>query len=89
LQPSRNRERFRFRDPAAKDGNGSRQGLHKLVLLNKNGSYSWRLQAYADLSAATEARMTTHVVVGRNGTSITADWQQIKNGWRLRVVDFD
>jgi hypothetical protein len=84
-----NGSRFRFRDAAAKTGNGSRGGIYKLTLLQRDGAYSWRLQAYADLSAATEARMTMHILIGDDGTSITADWGQVKNGWRLGPSDIN
>jgi hypothetical protein len=48
----------------------------------------FRLRAYADFSAATEARMTTGIVVGNDIGSLTADWVATRDGWRLNQRDY-
>jgi len=82
----RNGKRFRFRSRAADRRNTA--GIYYLVVKKKATKYAFRLRAYADLSAADDPRMTVHVVIGNDGASVTADWTAVRNGWRLRAVDF-
>ena len=48
----------------------------------------FRLRAYADLSAATEAIMTTGIVVGNDVGSLTAEWTATRDGWKLSQRDY-
>ncbi len=64
-------------------------GIYYLLVKKKAEKYAFRLRAYADLSAVDGPRMTTHVVIGNDGASVTADWTAVRHGWRLRGVDFN
>ncbi len=79
--------RFRFRGRVTDRRNTS--AIYYLVVKKKAVNYAFRLKAYADFSAADDPRMTTHVVIGNDGASITTDWTPVRNGWRLRASDFN
>jgi hypothetical protein len=86
--------RYIFWDKGARDGGpGEADGLYRVVvrIRPRNGSLvcAFRVRAYGDFSAATEALMTTQVIAGANAASLTAEWQRTNHGWRLRQRDFD
>ena len=82
--------RFKFADPTAKHGNGTRDGLYKVVVRMKlfHGvlNYMFHLQAYGDFSAAS-AKMTTQVIAGDDTASLNGDWTATGKGWKL--TDFE
>ena len=82
--------RFKFQDPTAKHGAGTRDGLYKVVVRLKlfKGvlNYMFHLQAYGDFSAASEL-MTTQVIAGDDTASLTGHWTAIAKGWKL--TDFE
>jgi hypothetical protein len=85
------KKRFRFIDKAAHSGAGTRGGLSKVNLRSKvfagEPVWSFKIRAYADLSAATLSLMTTQVTIGNDGTALQVEWTDTGNGWRLRPAD--
>jgi cysteine-rich repeat protein len=77
---------YLFKDPEARSGNGSREGL-QFVSISRRRDLLWRfdLKAVADISTATEAEMTVIVRVGGEFFTKTAIWDARGNGW---VVNF-
>lgn len=84
--------RYRFKDKLAKVGGGSRGGLyHVKNRFRKFGDvwyYTVRIRAYADLSLATEAWMTLLLHEVNGPASLTSEWVETKNGWRLPLNRF-
>jgi hypothetical protein len=84
-------KRFSFRDRGAREGNGIRDGLYKVGIRYKTRDgvavVTFKIQAYADLSAATLAHMTTQISIGNDGTFVSADWRSTGSGWRLTPAD--
>jgi hypothetical protein len=83
-----------------KSTNGGRRFLYRNTAARKTGGpfliqiqrrndalegYRVDVHAYGDLSAATEAEMTTFIVVGTDNFIDTSTWEQRKYGWS---VDF-
>ena len=84
---------FKFSDKTARiDGTGVRDGLYRVNV--KVRPYdgvvfmTFKLTAYGDFSAATEAEMTTQVVVGSNVGYLDAVWTATSRGWKLPLSDF-
>jgi hypothetical protein len=84
---ARTQRAYVFKDKTARDGPGLYDGIYALKITRRETSFTFRLRAYGDLRAATEARMTTEIVLGNDSTSLTAEWLPIKKGWRLRSID--
>ncbi len=84
-------KKFKFRDRGARRGRGFRDGIYYLVIKYKPNAnkYAFRLRAFGDFSAATVAEMTTHVVIGNDGASITAPWRKVRHGWFLSRHEFN
>ncbi len=84
-------KRFAFKDRTAKNGTGLRDGLYKvnvrLRTYQGDPAYSFKIRAYADLSAATVADMTTQIAIGNDTTFLPATWRQSSTGWKLRQKD--
>ncbi len=85
--------RYVFRDPGVRRGEAPlAAGLYTAgVRVRKIRGIEYlvfRLRAYTDFSAATESRMTTVIVVGNDVGSLTADWAQTRDGWRLSQRDY-
>lgn len=60
-------------------------GIYSVTVQEASGSAGGVLiyvRAYADLSSATEAEMTTRIVIGTDSFVNTSDWNPRKNGWR-------
>jgi hypothetical protein len=77
-------KRYIYRNPAARTAGG----LFRVQIAQRkdaNEGYRVDLLAYADLTAATEAEMTTFLVVGDDGFFDTSTWLARNDGW---VVDF-
>lgn len=91
LQPIRG-DRYLFRDRAAADGNGSRDGLFMILTRYRKFSDGWwytvRIRAFADLSAATEPLMTVIFNEVDGNAGVTAEWVPTQFGWRLPLNRF-
>ncbi len=72
-----------FKDRTAKTG-GIRDGiaLVKLQAVPKTGAMRVTIQAYGDMSAATEADMTLAITVGDDANSVTSTWIAKAFGWQ-------
>ncbi len=86
-------KRFSFRDRTARDGGQHAQGgLEKVSLKRrvKGGElqFTFKVRAYGDMSAATQAFMMTQVRIGDDGAVLSSVWRQTKKGWKLRHADF-
>jgi len=81
LTPSANGTIYRFRDTNARSGGG----IYSLkIKQHKDGSgYTFRVESYADLSAATDPLMLVQFYVAQD-VFITspAPWTRIASGWR-------
>jgi cysteine-rich repeat protein len=77
------RQKFRFRDNAAKLAHS---GLWSLEIRWRPGrGYVFRAKAYDDLAAATEALMTVQFHVGDDAFMNSSEWQQTSRGWKLEL----
>lgn len=86
LQPgdlSRRGKSLVFIDRNAKNGTGFRDGLAKVKIQEVPNGLGVRvtIEAYGDLSTATDPTMTLSVRVGEHANSITDTWQQTNFGW--------
>lgn len=90
LQVTKNGKNWKFRDRTVKRGRnpGLRDGLYVVKLRRKPNYVAFRARAFSDFSAATVPLMTTHVVIGNDGTAVTAEWREINRGWKLGKFDF-
>lgn len=72
-----------FIDRNAKKGTGFRDGLAKVKIQEVPNGTGVRvtIEAYGDLSAATDPTMTLSLRVGAHANSITDTWQQTNFGW--------
>ncbi len=79
--------RYRFKDKPAALGAGTRDGLYHVINRFRQYSGVWyytvKIRAYADLTFATEAWMTLLMFEVNGPASVTAEWVEKKNGWRL------
>jgi hypothetical protein len=86
------KRRFRYKNAAARHGDASRDGVYSAAVrfrrFHKQWFFAFRLRVYADLSRATEPRMTAHVYAGPHVGFLTAEWTRTRRGWRLRPSDF-
>lgn len=76
-----NGRRWVYKNPAAPASGG----IHTMTMQEMNGpagGYIVYVRAYTDLSAATEAEMTTGIVVGSSSFFDNSDWNPRKSGWR-------
>ena len=91
LEPSDNLY-YRFRDPDALDGGGTRGGLYQVITRFREYADGWyytvRILAFADLSSATEPSMTVIFDELDGMFAITADWVPTQFGWRLPLSRF-
>jgi len=80
----RGRHRFVFRDPVARR---QRSGIYRVDLVYRpsRGVYQVRVQAYGDLTAATEALMTLQLRFGSDTFMNTSAWRQTGKGWVLAL----
>jgi hypothetical protein len=83
---------YRFSDRRARRGSGTHSGLFQVITRfrkYRNGwYYTMRIMAYADLSLATEPRMTVILTELEGMPSVTADWVPTRYGWRLPLNHF-
>jgi hypothetical protein len=83
---------YRFSDRAARRGAGERSGLFQVITRFRKYRDGWyytmRIMAYADLSSATEPRMTVAFPELPRMPSVTADWVPTRYGWRLPLDHF-
>jgi hypothetical protein len=83
---------YRFRDPDARTGEGSRGGIFQILTRFREYSDGWyytvRIVAFSDLSSATEPRMTVLFYEVDGNAGITADWVPTNFGWRLPLNRF-
>jgi hypothetical protein len=77
---------LRFKDPAARLGQGQHDGIYKAkVTVGHRGTIAYHVKAYANLSAATDAEMALHFYIGHGlqgqawGTS--GKWRRTSRGW--------
>lgn len=84
--------RYRFKDKLAKYGAGSHGGLYHVLNRFRKFDGIWyytvRIRAHSDLSLATEAVMTLLLFEVNGPASLTAEWVERKNGWRLPLNRF-
>jgi len=76
---------FQFRDPAARTGHGNPAGIYNLQIKQHRDQkgYTIKVEAYADLSRATDPMMRIQFYLGDNVFITTpAPWKQMSNGWR-------
>ena len=71
-----------FVDRGAKKGLGTRDGIYKLMLRRVGGRYHFNLEAYGDLSAATQPVMTAQLLLGDEVFAFKSEWKQLKHGWK-------
>lgn len=77
-------KRYSYRNPTARTAGG----IYRVVVTQKKNAadgYRVDLIAYGDLSAATEADMSTFIAVGDDAFFDNSTWLARKDGW---VVDF-
>ncbi len=90
---ARTQKRFRFKDKGARSGNAKRDGLYAVFnrfrRFEREWYYVFRIKAYADLSGATLAEMTTQVYGVDGPGYLTVEWVETSRGWKLRRKDFD
>lgn len=83
---------YRFRDPGARYGAGTRGGLYQVVTRFREYADGWyytvHILAFADLSRATEPRMTVIFNDVDGMAAVTADWVPTRFGWRLPLNRF-
>jgi len=91
MQPLRNLY-YRFRDPDARYGAGTRSGVYQILTRFREYSDGWyytvRIMAFSDLSLATEPRMTVLFSEVNGTAAITAEWVPTQFGWRLPLSRF-
>jgi hypothetical protein len=79
--------RYKWRDRAAKAGQGVRNGLYLVrshfKQLNGEWVYMFKVKAYADLNAAIESDMAVQVFGVDDVAILTATWTQRRSGWKL------
>jgi hypothetical protein len=83
---------YRFKDDAAVTGAGTRDGLYHMLSRFRRYPDGWyytvRIRAYGDFSFATQPKMKLVISHTHQSASVTALWQQTKNGWRLPLSRF-
>jgi len=83
---------YRFRDPEARYGGGTRGGIYQILTRFREYSDGWyytvRIMAFSDLSLATEPRMTVLFYEVDGDAAITAEWVPTQFGWRLPLSRF-
>ncbi len=88
---SHEKARWNFKDKQAKRGVSLRDGLYKVSVRRKLVygfvNYSFRIQAYGDMSRALLPRMTTQVYIGDDVGYLTADWSGEEGNWKLTASD--
>jgi len=87
---------LRFRDNAARLGQGQHDGIYRAkIQVGYRGTISYHVKAYADLSGATDANMAIHFYIGTGpqahawGTS--GEWRRTSRGWvagRAQLLGF-
>lgn len=76
-----NGRRWVYKNPAARVSGG----IHTMTVQEMSGpagGFIVYVRAYADLTTATEAEMTTGIVIGASSFFDHSDWNQRKSGWR-------
>ncbi len=87
--------RYRFKNKLLGRGENSDPGVAVVKLKKKkkksegHQSYSFKVKAYGDLSAATLPRMVTQVGIANEVAVIRGEWTKIRKGWRLYDRDLD
>ncbi|MCG8671346.1 MAG: hypothetical protein MI867_18210, partial [Pseudomonadales bacterium] len=84
---------FAFSDQSAKGlGGGVRDGLYRVFIrfrtVKGRPNYVFRVKAYGDFSAATEAAMITQLISGNDTAAVAAEWTPTNRGWLLRETGF-
>ena len=87
LQPRANLW-YVFRDTAALDGNGMRNGIYHIITrfreYGKGWYYTVRVLAFTDLSTATDPFMTVIFdELGGKNYGVTGEWVRTRFGWRM------
>lgn len=88
LVGGKNLLRWVFKDRAARKGAGTRDGIYRVGMKQRREpdgsiSYPFKIKAFADMSRANEARMTTQVYVGDDVGHLTATWLGEPGRWKL------
>jgi hypothetical protein len=81
-----NGRKWVYRNPAAKISGG----LFSVIIQERDDELDGLIvdvKAYADLSGATLAEMTTEMVIGPASFIDTGDWTAVSNGWRYRFPE--
>ncbi len=71
-----------FVDRGASKGRGIRGGIYKLKLRKRAARYDFNLQAYGDLSAATQPVMTAQLRIGDDMFAFKSEWRRLPKGWK-------
>lgn len=83
---------YRFKDRAARRGEGSRAGLYQVLTRFREYEDGWyytvRILAYASLGAAIEPLMSVIFYRVDGPASVTAEWVRKQYGWRLPLDRF-
>ena len=87
-------KRYGFKDKTAREtGIGTRDGLAsvrlKTMMSGGEPYLVFYIIAYGDLSAATEAKMSTQVTIGNDMGYLETEWTEQVNGWKLYAKDYD
>lgn len=80
---------FRFVDKDARRGRGKRFGISraKIRITRRGTSYGYKIDAYGDLSAATDGDMALQFYIGDRIFVHDKPWQRQSNGWRSTAFD--
>jgi hypothetical protein len=82
---------FRYQDSNARLGQGRRSGIYKAkIRLTRGGtSYGYRVEAYGDMSAATNPNMSIQLYIGSPSQSFVhkEPWTQRSWGWKATGFD--
>jgi hypothetical protein len=77
---------FKYVDSEARFGRGKRDGISKAkIRITRGGtSYGYKVQAYGDLSAATDPNMTIQFYLGNPTRTYSHSevWKQTATGWK-------
>lgn len=87
-QSAAQNNRFGFKNRFARDNGGFEKVSVRVRDYSGITYLVFKVRAYGDFSAATEALMTTVFVMGDDIGTLRARWTQTNKGWRLRRKDF-
>jgi hypothetical protein len=84
---SRGPRRYKFKDKLAKVGQGVRDGILVAKIRVRDGdvppTYSFKVKAVAELSAATNASIAIHVIGVEDAAVVRPNWRFTNFGWKL------